>query len=95
MRNTTEKPTIQVKPTNNGTTECFSFEVPKGSLHVNHLIKFLEFREKHEPAQVQKSFIHVFFQAYHDKFFDINEEQKMHVEDVMMLLAEWSCCYNK
>lgn len=82
---------IQVRATNDGETECFSFELPKGALSAKHIQSFLDFVSKNEAPHVMKSLLHIYFTALDDQFFDMTAEQRLCLEQTLTLLADLSC----
>lgn len=85
---------IQVRATNDGQSECFSFELPKGELSASHIQSFLNFVSTNEAPHVMKSLLHIYFTALDDQFFDMTSAQRMCLEQTLTLLADLSCKQN-
>jgi len=71
--------------------EVFSFTVPKGFIRPEHIESFIDFIQKNEAPRVSKSLLNIYFTAISDEFFQMDEEEKFNLENVLNLLNDLSC----
>ena len=83
-----EKTIVQLKPLDNGASDCFSFKLPAGDLNIKHVEAYIKFLQQNNISELMKALVRIYFTAQNDIHFVLTEEQRMYFENTLLFMTD-------